>query len=95
MIIILLRSVVSEEINFKINFSDVPENMKNHVFGTTLAAVGQKLNHIEMCKNLTSETRVRIINLVSHFDAESNTTIRFNYETKQILFRQMRATDKD
>jgi hypothetical protein len=68
----------------------MPKNMKNHVFGTTLEAIEQKLN-----KNQISQMKLEFeshwiciivpIGLVSHFEAEPNSTIGLQNETTQII----------
>jgi hypothetical protein len=95
LVFLLIQTVLSVDNNFKIIKNEMPEQMKDSVLGITLSAFIKLLNYNEMSRKITNEMTLLFgshwicligpLGLVSHFEAEPNSTIWFTHENTQII----------
>jgi hypothetical protein len=87
-------TLVSSQTDYKILYSEISENMKEHAIGITLVAVNEKVNHTELAKRLRNgfnkEYGPEWVSLVGEnlaYDVKSlpNTAFWFSFGTLQIL----------
>jgi flagellar biosynthesis/type III secretory pathway M-ring protein FliF/YscJ len=50
--VLLFITLVSSQTDYKILYSELSENMKDHAIGITLVAINEKVNNTELAKRL-------------------------------------------